>query len=105
MGRRDRADADRSGAGVLTGFLSASKIEPISTGDRPGMREPLTAELPPIVGKISRAVVAPATAVAAPVVDVVVPVFDEERSIGPSIRRIHAYLSGYFPFSWRITIV
>jgi glycosyltransferase involved in cell wall biosynthesis len=43
--------------------------------------------------------------VALPVVDVVVPVFDEERSVGPSIRRIHAFLSRDFPFSWRITIV
>jgi glycosyltransferase involved in cell wall biosynthesis len=40
-----------------------------------------------------------------PVVDVVVPVFDEERSLEPSVRRLHAYLSRKFPFTWRITIV
>src|SRR3954470_17004812 len=39
-----------------------------------------------------------------PAVDVVVPVYDEEADLGPSIRRLHAYLSGRFPFSWRITI-
>jgi glycosyltransferase involved in cell wall biosynthesis len=42
---------------------------------------------------------------APPVVDVVVPVYNEERSLEPGIRRLHAYLTGGFPFSWRITIV
>jgi putative flippase GtrA len=41
----------------------------------------------------------------APVVDVVVPVYNEERSLEPGIRRLHAYLTDGFPFSWRITIV
>jgi putative flippase GtrA len=40
----------------------------------------------------------------APDVDVVVPVYDEEADLEPSIRRLHAYLSRRFPFSWRITI-
>ena len=40
-----------------------------------------------------------------PMVDVVVPVFNEERALEAGIRRLHAYLSGDFPFSWRITIV
>ncbi|HEV7524859.1 MAG TPA: glycosyltransferase [Acidimicrobiia bacterium] len=40
-----------------------------------------------------------------PVVDVVVPVFDEERALEASVRRLHAFLSRDFPFSWRITIV
>src|SRR4051812_34492760 len=39
-----------------------------------------------------------------PAVDVVVPVYNEEVDLGPSIRRLHAYLSERFPFSWRITI-
>ncbi len=39
------------------------------------------------------------------VVDIVVPVFDEERALEPSVRRLHAYLTDAFPFSWRITIV
>lgn len=43
--------------------------------------------------------------VAGPVVDIVVPVFDEERALEPSVRRLHAYLTDAFPFSWRITIV
>ena len=40
-----------------------------------------------------------------PVVDVVVPVYNEERALEASVRRLHAYLTGDFPFSWRITIV
>jgi glycosyltransferase involved in cell wall biosynthesis len=40
-----------------------------------------------------------------PVVDVTIPVYNEERALGASIRRLHAYLTEHFPFSWRITIV
>jgi putative flippase GtrA len=40
----------------------------------------------------------------APAVDVVVPVYNEEADLGPSVRRLHAYLSTTFPFTWRITI-
>jgi glycosyltransferase involved in cell wall biosynthesis len=40
----------------------------------------------------------------APVVDVVVPVYNEERDLGPNIRRLHAYLAASFPFSAVITI-
>jgi putative flippase GtrA len=43
--------------------------------------------------------------VAAPVVDVVVPVYNKEGSLAASVRRLHAYLTGAFPFAWRITIV
>jgi putative flippase GtrA len=39
-----------------------------------------------------------------PAVDVVVPVYNEEVDLGPSIHRLHAYLSDRFPFTWRITI-
>ena len=39
----------------------------------------------------------------APVLDVVVPVYNEERDLGPSIRRLHAHLVS-FPFSSVITI-
>ena len=42
--------------------------------------------------------------VTAPVVDVVVPVFNEERDLSPSVRRLHAYLTLAFPYSFRITI-
>ena len=45
---------------------------------------------------------APPTA-GGPVVDVVVPVYNEERDLGPSVRRLHAFL-GAFPFSSVITI-
>jgi glycosyltransferase involved in cell wall biosynthesis len=69
------------------------------------MREPETAALLQSVNKMSRRVAPAESRLAPPIVDVVVPVFDEERSLGPSIRRIHAYLARSFPFSWRITIV
>ena len=40
-----------------------------------------------------------------PVVDVVIPVYNEERDLGPSVRRLHAYLTNEFRFSSVITIV
>ena len=40
----------------------------------------------------------------AAVVEVVVPVRNEERDLGPSVRRLHAYLRDHFPFAARITI-
>ncbi len=43
--------------------------------------------------------------VGSPDVDVVVPVYNEEAILGASVRRLHAYLTDRFPFSWRITIV
>ncbi|HTW02260.1 MAG TPA: bifunctional glycosyltransferase family 2/GtrA family protein [Streptosporangiaceae bacterium] len=45
--------------------------------------------------------VAPAAAVQ---VEIVVPVRDEERDLGPSVRRLHEYLRERFPFTARITI-
>ncbi len=41
---------------------------------------------------------------AAPEVEIVVPVRDEERDLGPSVRRLAEYLSSRFPFSACITI-
>src|SRR5580698_7607849 len=38
------------------------------------------------------------------VVDIVIPVRNEERDLGPSVRRLHAFLRDEFPFSARITI-
>jgi putative flippase GtrA len=40
----------------------------------------------------------------APVVDIVVPVYNEEQALAPSVERLHGYLAGRFPFTWRITI-
>jgi len=37
-------------------------------------------------------------------VEIVIPVRDEERDLGPSVRRLHAYLCERFPFAARITI-
>jgi len=42
--------------------------------------------------------------VAAPAVDVVVPVHDEVRVLAASIRRLQAYLTDSFPWSFRITV-
>ena len=39
-----------------------------------------------------------------PVVDVVVPVYNEERDLGPSIRKLHTFLRTSFPFTSVITI-
>jgi putative flippase GtrA len=41
---------------------------------------------------------------AAAQVEIVVPVMDEERDLGPSVRRLDAFLSAGFPFTARITI-
>jgi len=40
-----------------------------------------------------------------PQVEIVVPVRDEEADLAPSVRRLHAFLAGGFPFSWHITII
>jgi putative flippase GtrA len=37
-------------------------------------------------------------------VEIVVPVFNEERDLGPSVRRLHAFLRSNFPFEAVITI-
>jgi len=37
-------------------------------------------------------------------VDIVIPVHNEQRDLGPSVRRLHAYLRDQFPFTARITI-
>jgi putative flippase GtrA len=37
-------------------------------------------------------------------VDIVIPVRNEERDLGPSVRRLHAYLRDQFPFTARITV-
>src|SRR4051794_15330099 len=36
--------------------------------------------------------------------EIVVPVFNEERALPGSIRRLHEFLAGGFPFSWQILI-
>ncbi|MDX6725682.1 MAG: hypothetical protein QOK49_487 [Baekduia sp.] len=39
-----------------------------------------------------------------PDVDVVVPVYNEQAALASSIRRLHAFLTESFPFSWRIVV-
>jgi glycosyltransferase involved in cell wall biosynthesis len=39
-----------------------------------------------------------------PLVDVVIPVYNEERDLGPSVRRLHEFLTSRFPFAAAITI-
>jgi hypothetical protein len=41
---------------------------------------------------------------ARPLVEVVVPVYNEERVLAASVTRLHDYLSGGFPFAFRITV-
>ena len=37
-------------------------------------------------------------------VDIVVPVYNEAGGLAASVRRLHAFLTGGFPFSWRIVV-
>jgi glycosyltransferase involved in cell wall biosynthesis len=39
-----------------------------------------------------------------PLIDIVIPVYNEERDLGPSVRRLHDYLGAEFPFPAVITI-
>ena len=39
-----------------------------------------------------------------PLIDIVIPVYNEERDLGPSVRRLHDYLGSDFPFPAVITI-
>lgn len=44
------------------------------------------------------------TSTAVPVLDVTIPVYNEERDLEERLRRLHAYLRGTFPHSFRITV-
>ncbi|TMR92080.1 bifunctional glycosyltransferase family 2/GtrA family protein [Nonomuraea basaltis] len=44
------------------------------------------------------------TAVRTRLVEVVVPVYDEQRALHASVTRLHRYLTGNFPYGFRITI-
>ncbi|OEV11564.1 dolichyl-phosphate beta-glucosyltransferase [Streptomyces nanshensis] len=46
----------------------------------------------------------PRTEPAPTVLDVVVPVHNEEGCLEASVRRLHAYLTGHFPYGFRITV-
>jgi hypothetical protein len=37
-------------------------------------------------------------------VEIVIPVLNEERDLGPSVRRLCSYLAGHFPFAAVVTI-
>ncbi|CAI7979094.1 Glycosyltransferase involved in cell wall bisynthesis [Frankia sp. Hr75.2] len=47
---------------------------------------------------------APDTGPGGPDVEIVIPVYNEENDLGPSVRRLHAFLRDTFPFSTVITI-
>ncbi|WP_433785507.1 glycosyltransferase [Actinomycetospora sp. CA-101289] len=47
---------------------------------------------------------APIAATGGVVLDVVVPVLDEERDLGPCVRRLHRHLTHGFPYPFRITV-
>ncbi|MEV5885454.1 bifunctional glycosyltransferase family 2/GtrA family protein [Streptomyces sp. NPDC052020] len=46
----------------------------------------------------------PAAAAGTPVLDVVIPVYNEEKDLGPCVRRLHEHLVRTFPYGFRITI-
>ncbi|WP_079171465.1 MULTISPECIES: bifunctional glycosyltransferase family 2/GtrA family protein [unclassified Streptomyces] len=46
----------------------------------------------------------PASVADRPVLDVVIPVHNEERDLGPCVRRVHAHLARTFPYGFRITV-
>jgi putative flippase GtrA len=46
----------------------------------------------------------PAVSSAAVDVDIVVPVYNEAAGLEASVRRLHAFLAGGFPFTWRIVV-
>ena len=56
----------------------------------------------PLPDRGTRGHIPPGTARA--VLDVVVPVYNEQDDLDRSIRRLHAYLTGTFPYRFRITI-
>ena len=43
--------------------------------------------------------------VVSPLVEIVVPVYNEEKTLGPSVRRLRSYLDGSFPFTSVVTVV
>lgn len=63
-----------------------------------------TGGLPPFLptGRTRRSPVNTGTMV--PVLDVTVPVYNEERDLEQCLRRLHAYLHGTFPHTFRITV-
>lgn len=46
----------------------------------------------------------PAASSGGVVLDVVVPVYNEEAGLEGCVRRLHAFLSGNFPYGFRITV-
>jgi putative flippase GtrA len=55
-------------------------------------------------GPLAGATRSTAAGVKPPQVEIVVPVYNEQAALRGSIHRLHAYLLGHFPFSWRIVI-
>jgi putative flippase GtrA len=48
--------------------------------------------------------VRPVVAGPGPVLDVVIPVHNEQTDLEPCVRRLHAHLTGHFPYPFRITV-
>ena len=75
-----------SAAATGCGRSAPSSLSASSAGARSG------------VGDIAR------MSAAAPQIDIVIPVYNEQAVLERSVRRLHRYLAGEFPFSWRIVI-
>ncbi|MCO6722952.1 glycosyltransferase, partial [Streptomyces sp. Vc714c-19] len=46
----------------------------------------------------------PAAGPGTPVLDVVIPVYNEEKDLGPCVRRLHEHLTRTFPYAFRVTV-
>jgi glycosyltransferase involved in cell wall biosynthesis len=40
-----------------------------------------------------------------PLIEIVIPVYNEQDALGPSVRRLHEFLTANLPYAWRMVIV
>jgi putative flippase GtrA len=87
----------------MVGHDDCTSGRPIDVGGQPRQRTapPARAGMRSETGTDSAA---EAVSLAPPVLDVVVPVHNEEAGLEASLRRLHEYLTGSFPYSFRITV-
>ena len=97
--RRSTANSQPEPMGFCTGAPTLPVME-----SQPEGAPTIVAEQRPAPSSSPSSSQAPRRA-APPVVEIVVPVHDEARVLRASIERLHTFLAGDFPFTWRITIV
>ena len=93
-----------------TGTLPRSTATPAGPA-APAARSGLALTVPPIPAPSAGPFAGPGgrrsaidTRTSTPVLDITIPVFNEERDLEACLRRLHAYLLGAFPHSFRITV-